>query len=215
MSTNDPLEIEAEWLDFVKGLAAGDANAFETFWSLYGKRLDLVAKKHFPQSLNRRLAPEDIVQSTCRSFFARVTDGRIAVSDRESLWGLLCAIVLNKTRMKQRFHLAKRRTLHRENEPCVDGDFDRASSEEPTATQQTAEDAVMFSEQLAKIMELLDPTERQILQLKLDHFTNDEISLQVNRSERTVRRIIQRLQEKLSSALPNSIRPAREDDTVA
>lgn len=200
---NEPLSFEsdAEWDVFIQGLAQGQPRAYEEFWQRYGRRLDAVAQKHFPAGLQRRLAPEDIVQSTCRSFFARIVDGRLAVSDADSLWGLLCAITLNKTRMKQRYHLAKRRALNRERDVEKNNDSDSAPSFEPSSEAQSPEESAMFSEQLEQVMQLLDPIEQEILQLKLENFTHEEIAEKVHRSDRTIRRVLQRLQEKLLATL--------------
>ncbi len=201
---NEPTsdESDEDWNSFVRGLAEGSPRAFDEFWRRYGQRLDQVARKHFPAGLQRRMAPEDIVQSTCRSFFSRITDGRLTVSDGDSLWGLLCAITLNKTRMKQRFHLAKCRTMNREtNLPQSDSEnspsaFDHVSNDE------SPDEATIFAEQLQQVMELLEPLEREILQLKLDNYTHEEIAEKVHRSDRTIRRIVQRIQEKLTDKLP-------------
>jgi RNA polymerase sigma-70 factor, ECF subfamily len=192
---------DAEWDSFILGLAHGQPGAYEEFWRRYGNRLNGVAKKHFPAGLQRRLAPEDIVQSTCRSFFARIVDGRLAVSDADSLWGLLCAITLNKTRMKQRFHLAKRRNLSRERDVEKKDGSEAASIAEPSLVEQTPEESMIFAEQLEQIMKMLDPIEQEVLQLKLDNHTHEEIAEKVRRSDRTVRRVLQRLQEKLLEAI--------------
>lgn len=199
-NNSDAMESEEQWKSFVQGLASGSIDAQETFWSRYGAKLDAVTRRKFPPSLNRRIAPEDIVQSTCRSFFARVQDGRLEVSDRDQLWGLLCAIALNKTRMKQRYHLAQRRDLKREQEVIPGDPHEERPALEIAGSTPPPDEAVIFSEQLQRVMELLDGTEQQILQLKLENYTNQEIADRVNRSERTVRRAMERLQEKLADA---------------
>ena len=204
---------DAQWTIFVQGLVAGDEGAYQQFWDEYGQRLSAVARNQFPPGLKRRLAPEDIVQSTCRSFFHRVTTGKLQLSDSESLWRLLCAITLNKTRMKQRFHLAQRRAANREQAQELlspDGSF---VTDEPPSPGQLPDEAMMFAEQLEGIMSLLDDTERPILQLKLEDHTNDEIAARVGRSERTVRRVLKRLQEKLKGALPDTLRSDCNDST--
>ncbi len=198
--SSEEIESEEQWRTFVQGLASGSIDAQETFWSRYGARLDAVTRRKFPPSLHRRLSPEDIVQSTCRSFFARVQDGRLAVSDRDQLWGLLCAIALNKTRMKQRYHLAQRRDLSREQDVHAQDNREERPQLEVAGSTPPPDEAVIFSEQLQRVMELLDGTEQQILQLKLENYTNQEIADRVNRSERTVRRAMERLQEKLTEA---------------
>jgi len=206
MNEIENIESDAEWDSFVRGLVAGDQQAYDQFWEQYGKRISAVARNNFPRGLNRRLAPEDIVQSTCRSFFHRVTTGRLQLSDSESLWRLLCAITLNKTRMKQRYHLAQRRAANREQPAESQSPDGSTFGEEAVADEQMPEEVAMFAEQLEGIMELLDDTERSILQLKLEDYTNDEIAAKVHRSERTVRRVLKRLQSKLEAALPTNTR---------
>lgn len=201
-SSDSSPESDLQWQEFIEGLATGSVAAQEQFWQRYGKRLDLVTRRHFPPGLNRRLAPEDIVQSTCRSFFTRIQDGRLEVSDRDSLWGLLCAIALNKTRMKQRYHLAQRRAINREQDvQSTKSDSGERTAAEPASGGAPPDEAIIFAEQLERVMELLDATEKEILQLKLDNYTNQEIADRVSRSERTVRRVVERLQEKLATAL--------------
>jgi RNA polymerase sigma factor (sigma-70 family) len=204
---------DAQWTTFVQGLIAGDDQAYLRFWNEYGQRLNAVARNQFPTGLKRRLAPEDIVQSTCRSFFHRVTTGKLQLSDSESLWRLLCAITLNKTRMKQRFHLAQRRAINQEQTQDLLSPEGSFTINEPTSQDQLPDEAVMFTEQLENIMNLLDDTERSILQLKLEDHTNDEIAARVGRSARTVRRVLTRLQEKLEHLLPNTLRPDGNDSS--
>lgn len=204
---------DAQWTTFVQGLIAGDDQAYLQFWNEYGQRLNAVARSQFPPGLKRRLAPEDIVQSTCRSFFHRVTTGRLQLSDCESLWRLLCAITLNKTRMKQRFHLAQRRAINQEQTQELLSPEGSFTIDEPTSQDQLPDEAVVFAEQLENTMNLLDDTERSILQLKLEDHTNDEIAARVGRSERTVRRVLKRLQEKLEHLLPDTLRPGSNDSS--
>lgn len=207
MSESENLLSDAEWTEFVGGLVSGDELAYNRFWEQYGGRLSAVARNNFPAGLNRRLAPEDIVQSTCRSFFHRVTTGRLELSDSDSLWRLLCAITLNKTRMKQRFHLAQRRAANREQTAQQQTPDGSVIPHDPRDEGQLPDEAVMFSDELQHVMEMLDETEQQILQLKLADHTNDEIASKVERSERTVRRTLQRLQEKLRATLPEEMLP--------
>jgi RNA polymerase sigma factor (sigma-70 family) len=102
--------------------------------------------------------------------------------------------------MKQRFHLAKRRAVNRETDPSG------GSSESEQTLEQGSEDSppdepVLFAEQLKQAMELLDPLEREVLQLKLEDYTHEEIAERVHRSDRTIRRVVVRIQEKLRGTL--------------
>jgi RNA polymerase sigma-70 factor (ECF subfamily) len=198
---------EAQFDAMVRGLVAGDHQAYAEFWERYGQRLKGVVRSKFPISLKRRLEPDDLVQSACRSFFRRATAGQLELSDGESLWRLICAIALNKMKMKQRFHYAQRRGVTRERDLASEPHDSNSDMYEPAAKGDSPDDAAMFADQLEQIMLLLNTTEQQILQLRLEDFTNEEIADQLRRSERTVRRILKRLQGKLEAALPVALRP--------
>jgi hypothetical protein len=68
--------------------------------------------------VQRRVGPESIAQSVCRTFLRRAGDGQFQVRDEDALWGLLCAIALTKVRERVRFHRRHRRDLGRERPLC-------------------------------------------------------------------------------------------------
>jgi hypothetical protein len=98
----------------VVGLRQGDSQVAEEFWSKYGDALQRVADRRLPQGLRRRIAPEDVVQSVCRTFLRRAGEGQFDLGDSKGLWGLLCAITLTEVHEQSRFHLRKKRGADRE-----------------------------------------------------------------------------------------------------
>ncbi len=100
---------EDQWEATVRGLLDGDHEVCTRFWSDYGERLSRVAEHRLPAGLRRRVEPEDIVQSACRTFFRRVQGKKLELADRDMLWPLLCAITINKVRQQIRFHCRQRR----------------------------------------------------------------------------------------------------------
>jgi RNA polymerase sigma-70 factor (ECF subfamily) len=190
----------------VRGLVAGDQQAYFEFWELYGKRLKGFVDNRFPSPLKPRMEPEDLVQSACRSFFLRATSGRLEISDGESLWRLLCAISLNKLKMKYRFHSAVKRDLKRERDLGDDQGASSPAYYEPAAKGSLPDDAAMFAEQLEQVLNTLSDFEQQIVRLKLEEFTNEEIADKLGCSERTLRRNVHKLRAKLAGALPESFK---------
>ena len=57
--------------------------------------------------------------------------------------------------------------------------------------------AVAFQEQFENLLELFDEEERQLLDLKLQQCTNEEAASKMGCSERTVRRILERVKKHL------------------
>jgi RNA polymerase sigma factor (sigma-70 family) len=193
-----------QWRSWVRRLSEGDEEVVAAFWSQYEPRLHALASKRLGRHIARREGPEDIVQSACRTFLRRAKQGQFRFSEREDLWRLLCAITLAKTREKTRYHLRQRRSVVREQRldaPPNDSDPPFAS---PADDQPTPAEAAAFAEQLEHLLGSLDAEERRLVELKLEDCTNEEAARRLSCSERTVRRILKRVQGRLSRLLEES-----------
>jgi RNA polymerase sigma-70 factor, ECF subfamily len=152
--------------------------------------------------MRRRVGPETITQSVCRSFLRRARAGEFQLADSEGLWRLLCAITLTKVNEHVRFHRRQKRAIDRERQ--LDSP---ASSEgernafDPADTRVTPAEALEFQEQFEQLLALFDDEERQLVELKLQQFTNDETATRMSCSERTVRRLLQRVKARLQDHL--------------
>ena len=70
-----------------------------------------------------------------------------------------------------------------------------------TECDEGPDQAAEFTDQFEQILSLLDEEERQILDLKLQDYTHEEIAEKLGTSERTVRRIMKRIQSRLAREL--------------
>jgi len=194
-------ETNTRWRSWLRRLADGDGEIVEQFWAQYGARLQSLAAAHLNARMRRREAPEDVVQSVCRTFFRRVQAGKFEIADRESLWRLLCAITLAKTRQKARFHCSARRSVNQEDTVAPAGEGTQAAFREPAAEQPAPDEEAEFLEELELLLDGLDEEERRLLELKLQECTNEEAAEKMGCSERTVRRILKRVQNRLRKIL--------------
>jgi RNA polymerase sigma factor (sigma-70 family) len=183
-----------------RGLREGDAQAAADFCAEYGPLLQRLADQHLPAQLRRRVDPEDVVQSACMTFLRRVRVGRFQLADSESLWRLLCAITLAKVRQQARFHLRQKRGLDQEWGQTAEAGDESVSSLDLVAPGPRPDEAVAFADQLEQVLLSLDEEERQIVQLKLQEHTNKEVAQRLTCSERTVRRLLKRVQARLVRA---------------
>jgi RNA polymerase sigma-70 factor (ECF subfamily) len=187
---------EDRWERLIQGLRTGDRLVLQDFWDQYGPMLQRVAEKNLAEGMRRRLGPEDVVQSVCRTFFRRAHGGEFKLADTEELWRLLCAITLTKIREKTRFHLRKKRGLDQEQALAAGGD-DSPMGWDPVAPGPTPAEAAEFSDQFQQMLAGLDEEEKQIVDLKLQDYTHDEVADKLGCSERTVRRVLKRVQGRL------------------
>jgi RNA polymerase sigma factor (sigma-70 family) len=71
----------------------------------------------------------------------------------------------------------------------------------PVAAQPTPEESAAFADQLQSVLDALDEEQRQIILLRLEEYTMEEIATRQGCSERTVRRILKRVQSRLQRLL--------------
>lgn len=189
---------EERWQRLIKGLRDGNRQVVNDFCLQYGDPLNRLADKHLPAGLRRRIGPEDVVQSACRTFLRRAQVGEFQLADSDDLWRLLCAITLTKVREQARFHLRQRRGLDREVDPTPASPDTSGSIWHPAAPGPTPGEAAEFADQFQQLIAGLDEEERQVVDLKLQECTNEEVASRLGISERTVRRIVKRLQSRLA-----------------
>jgi len=198
MAGDSAWEREDAWGEIVEGLRTGNPSVIRHFCRRYGSSLERLAERHLASGMRRRVGADDVVQSACRTFLRRAQIGEFELSDCEGLWGLLCAITLTKVREQTRYHLRGKRGLDREVHGAghVSGEpsmfFDQAAAEPSPA------EAAEFTDQFTQLIASLDEEGRQLVDLKLQQFTNEEIAVRLGCSERTVRRILKRVQESLA-----------------
>jgi RNA polymerase sigma factor (sigma-70 family) len=184
----------------LQGLRVGDGRCEREFWEQYGEALQRLADRHLGPALRARVGPEDVVQSACRTFLRRARIGEFQLADSADLWRVLCAITLAKTREQARYHLRKKRGLDQEV-PLVARPATSSGGNEPIDPAPPPDEVAEFADQFQQLLAGLDEEERQVVVLKLEECTNEEIAERMGSSERTVRRILKRVQSRLTRTL--------------
>lgn len=165
---------------------AGDCDAAAEIFDRYVRRLVELARQRISTRLARRIDPEDVVQSAYRSFFIHARDGEFALQRAGDLWRLLAAITLNKLHGQVERHTAARRAINKEELTGIDP--------ETQTREPTPDEVAGINEQLQLMMSGLNQPARQSLEMRLQGKTIEEIAVAINRSQRTVRRLLQSIQ---------------------
>ena len=182
--------------DLLARWRAGDAEAATELFRRYADRLIALARSRLSAKLARRVDPEDVVQSAYRSFFADARDGRFELQRGGDLWRLLVRITLNKLSTQVRRHSRQKRSARQEvtfgSEDSLLGISAGLLSHEPSP-----EEAVGLADHLEQIMRRLQPAQRRVLELRLQGHKLEETADQLQRSERTIRRVLEEIVEML------------------
>jgi RNA polymerase sigma-70 factor, ECF subfamily len=190
------MSADAQFTDLLARLRAGDQQAAADLFQRYARRMIGLARRHLDGQLRRKVDPEDVMQSVFKSFFHRHAAGAFALENWDSLWALLVTITLRKCGHQLEHFQAACRNLRREETLLAAADS--ASSWEARGSEPTPLEAALLGEVVEQLLRSQsDERERQIVMMSLQGYTPLEISTAVGRSERTVQRVLSRVQHRL------------------
>jgi RNA polymerase sigma-70 factor (ECF subfamily) len=186
MPENESAQLLAQWQD-------GNEEAAQALFRRHAERLMGLVRLRLSEKMARRLDPEDVVQSVYRSFFAGARAGRFAFDQSGDIWRLLVVLAKNKLHHQVEYHRADKRDFDREDPNGSLGALDlKLFANEPTPAE-----AVHLADEVESVMRALEPSQRQIFELRLQGYTLSEISGESGRSLRTVRRVLDRIKSHL------------------
>ncbi len=177
---------------------AGDEQAAEIIFHRYLHRLVKLAGAQLSEKLQRRVAPEDVVQSVFRSFFGKAREGRFSLQRAGDLWRLLASITKHKLLKQAEHHRQQKRALKREQVVADNAD---ENAVEAYAVEPTEVEGLALADEVEVLMGELDPLQRTMLELRLQGQAIPEIAETVERSERTVRRFLGGMRDRLEERL--------------
>jgi RNA polymerase sigma-70 factor (ECF subfamily) len=149
-----------------------------------------------PERLAGRIDSEDVVQSAYRSFFAGAQAGRYDLERGGDLWNLLVTITLHKLFDQVERYSTQKRAVHREqpfsSEKALQGLQACLAADEPSPLE-----AVALIDRIEQLMRRLEPWEPSILELRLQGHDLNEIAARTQWSQRTVRRVLDKVKGHL------------------
>jgi RNA polymerase sigma-70 factor (ECF subfamily) len=182
--------------DLMERLQSGEDAAAREIFERFAHRLAALARRRFGAHLRHKLDSEDVVQSAYKSFFLRHREGRLRVESWDSLWGLLVLITLRKCSDRAEYHRAGKRDLRREAAAKA-GAGESDSWRQGVDREPTPLEAAVLRETVEQLLRELPESQRPILELSLQGYTAQEISQQLGRAERSVRRLREQVRLKL------------------
>ncbi len=194
------MDEEQRWQRLIVGLRDGNAQVINEFFNDYGGMLHRLADQRLPAGVRRRIGPEDVVQSACRTFLRRAQEGEFELENSDALWRLLCAITLTKMKEQTRFHMRQKRGLQKEVALSTPADTSMAEFEH-VAPGPTPSDEAAFADTFRQALEGMTEEERQMVECRLQDMTQDEIAEKLGCSERTVRRVLKKVEAQLLAVL--------------
>lgn len=176
---------------------AGDELAAEEIWIRYASRLRNLTQRRIGGSLAAKSDADDILQTTFFEFFEKAKKDQVRWQQRGDLWRLLASIAIHHVgRESDRYRTAKR-SLAKEQR---DADFSLVVGRDDEVAE--------------KIDELIEPLLKDdavmaiVLLGRLAGKTLAEISNETGKSQRTLRRVLQKA--KMALVADSEIQTGRE-----
>jgi RNA polymerase sigma-70 factor (ECF subfamily) len=197
-------------------LGAGDPAAESLVVDRFTIQLVSLARRQLGERIRRKTAPEDAVQSAFKSFFKRSRRGQFDIGGWDGLWSLLALITVRKCAARRERYLSARRDVRREM-PLSTAFVDGRAPCIPVSRGPLPEEALALIELVEQLLSGLSDGEQQIVLLRLQGYSIDEVCQTVHRADRTVRRVLARVRrramrltnEKEGESDRLSLRPAK------
>ncbi len=173
-------------------LQEGDHRAASLIVDRYRPRLIVLASNQFETWLRDKADPEGVVQSALASFFRRAKDGRLNPAEWEDVAVILMVITLRKCSNKRKELLAEKRSASREvslSTPTLDY--------QPTSSESSPEELAVFKDLLEFLLRGFEARERQLVELMLEGYQQEEIVAQTGRPLRSVQRVQARFRDRV------------------
>ena len=175
-------------------MSCGDEQAAEELWQHVSLRLLEHARAKLDGRTRRGYDENDAANSAFHSLCRGLADGRLEAENRDALWGLLAVITSRKISARRRYLNRQKRgggTVRGESGFDELGDSGIYSVID---RQQMPEVLAEVSESCDQLLDALpDETMRQIVLLKFQGAKNAEVAAQLNCTQRTVERKLERI----------------------
>jgi len=181
--------------DLLEAFRSGQMDASTRLYMKYADRLIGMTARKSSAELAAKVDPEDIVQSVFRTFFRRVEKGQYDVPEGEDIWKLLLVITLNKIRAVVAFNRAAKRDMRRtRSDAMVEEAVAKADDKDEIALATLR---IVIDELLSDQLEV----NQKIIRQRIEGYDILEIAQNVNRSKRTVERVLQEFRARLSQLI--------------
>ena len=188
-SSNEPNRSARSVTLWLRAMRAGDGDAIAYLWRRYHHKLLREASKQLRNLPSRAIGGEDIASTAFMQFCRAAEEGRLEqLGDRKDLWRVLLKITLDKAVDALRRESAQRRgggVLFSTNDDSLNAHS--LADEAPTP-----EMATIFASEYVQRMRTLDRDDlREIAELRLYGYSNQEVAERFKTSERTIERRLQ------------------------
>lgn len=186
----------------IRRFRSGNDEAAAALYARYADRLDFLAARGLGADVGGLVGSDDVVQSIFRTFFRRAAVGDYEVPEDMELWNLLVTISLNKIREVGRYHRRAKRDVGK----TVSLEDQQGSGGIAGADEVACHVLQMVVDEM---IEQLPEAHQQIIRLHIEGWNVPEISVETQRSRRTIERVLQEFRQQLREQIQSDEHAAK------
>lgn len=187
-------ESQDDFTSLMQRVRQGSQDAAREVLERYGPHIVRVIRRRLSRQLRSKFDSTDFVQAVWASFFG-IDPQKHTFDSPEALMAFLAAVARNKVieayrqrRQYQKYDVSRERSLDSPSTAKLGG---------PAARQPTPSQAVSAREQWDRLLAELPPQDQRVLELLREGHTHVEVARILNLNEKTVRRVIDRVAERV------------------
>jgi RNA polymerase sigma-70 factor (ECF subfamily) len=181
---------DVDFADLLESAKHGDETAMAAVLEHFEPEIRTMVRVRLPKVLRTELDSMDIVQAVWTSVFAGKGDAIGRFTDAAQLRGYLAGVARNKVFEEHRRRTkTKKYDLNREERLYI-RKGERDVPREVAATDPSPSEQAQAAEWYGQLIEGRTPEEVQIIELRRQGLTFEEIAHQIGVNERSVRRVI-------------------------
>lgn len=195
-------------IQLLRSLRRNDSQAIGKLWARYASRMEGVASRWLTRSVGPlAFDEEDVALSAFYELVTGLDEGRFdSVGSGEELWRLIAVITGRKAAELLRAHGRLKRGGQQEQSVSLN---DSGVNVDVFEKDVTPDVAVMMVDELNQLLVALADAElEQLVLMKLDGHSNEEIAAHLNYSRSTIQRMLNRVRatwKELADAEPASV----------
>ncbi len=179
------------WID---QLTDGKQQAADELWHHISTRLQEFARRRLDSQIRRRYDENDAANSAFHSLCRGLADGRMEAENRDALWGLLAVITSRKISVQRRHINRQKRGGGAVRGDSGFAELGGAGVNQVVGKHQPPDVLAEVSESCAQLLDAIpDETMKKIVLLKFQGATNGEIAGELNCTQRTIERKLERI----------------------
>lgn len=180
--------------DWIDQLAAGNQEAAVKLWQHVSARLREFAAQKLDGQTRRHYDEGDAANSAFHSLCRGLNDGRLESQNRDALWGLLAVITSRKIAEQQRYMGRQKRGTGAVRGESIFAEIGRAGINDFASNQRSPDELAEISESCGQLLDALpDDTMKMIVLFKFQGCTNSEVANELQCTERTIERKLERI----------------------